>query len=74
MSMRSLYGGLRAMDWKMPSAMVDRQMLPRQTKRTEIWSGMLSCVLFADENFASCLLSPTGEVQSRTPILLMAAL
>lgn len=24
-------------DWKTPSAMVDRQMLPRQTKRTDIF-------------------------------------
>jgi hypothetical protein len=29
------------MDWKTPSHMVDRQMLPRQTNRTEIWSGIL---------------------------------
>jgi hypothetical protein len=29
-----------AMDWKTPSLMVERQMLPRQTKRTEIGSGI----------------------------------
>ena len=32
----SPYGPFLASDWKTPSAMVDLQMLPRQTKRTEI--------------------------------------
>lgn len=38
---KPLYGGLPTMDWKTPSAIVDRQMLPRQTKRTDTWSGIL---------------------------------
>jgi hypothetical protein len=32
---RSSYGCFLANDWNTPSAMVDRQMLPRQTKSTE---------------------------------------
>lgn len=36
---RPLYGSLFAMDWNTPSDMVERQMLPRQTKRTEMGSG-----------------------------------
>ena len=42
--MRPSYGGFLASDWKTPSAMVDRQMFPRQTKSTEIWSGIVSMV------------------------------
>lgn len=29
------------MDWKTPSPIVERQMLPRQTKSTEIGSGIV---------------------------------
>ena len=32
----SAYGPVLASDWKTPSAIVDLQILPRQTKRTEI--------------------------------------
>ena len=39
---RPLYSGFLAIDWKTPSAIVERQMLPRQTKRTEIWSDILA--------------------------------
>lgn len=35
-TIRPLYSGFFAIDWKTPSAIVERQMLPRQTKRTEI--------------------------------------
>jgi len=38
---RFLYGSFFASDWKTPSAIVDRQMLPRHTKSTETWSGIL---------------------------------
>lgn len=33
--------GCLAMFWKMPSAMVERQILPRQTNRTDMGSGMV---------------------------------
>lgn len=36
LAMRSAYGPFLASDWKTPSAMVDRQMLPKQTNRTEM--------------------------------------
>ena len=37
-----LYGSFLARDWKTPSDMVERHMLPRQTKRTEMGSGCRS--------------------------------
>jgi len=36
LEIKSPYGPFLASDWKTPSAMVDRQMLPRQTNRTEM--------------------------------------
>lgn len=36
LAIKSAYGLFLASDWKTPSAMVDRQMLPRQTNRTEM--------------------------------------
>lgn len=41
---RSAYGSLRAIDWKMPSAIVDRQMLPRHTKRTLTLASLLMVI------------------------------
>lgn len=40
--MRSLYGGFETIDRKTPSAMVDRQMLPRHTNSTDTFSGIFS--------------------------------
>lgn len=40
----SLRFGCLARCWKIPSAIGERQMLPRQTKRMDIWSGILSCL------------------------------
>lgn len=40
------YCGCFARLWKMPSAMVDRQMLPRQTKSTDTGSGILAAASF----------------------------
>ena len=34
------------MDRKMPSAIVERQIFPRQTKRMEIWSVAMIAVVF----------------------------
>lgn len=42
LEIRPLYSGFLAIDWKTPSAIVERQMLPRQTKRTEIDSDILA--------------------------------
>lgn len=53
---RSLYGSFFAMAWKTPSAMVDLQMLPRQTKRTEIFSAM----------FAIAMTITDGEIHETT--------
>lgn len=41
----SLYGDSLIRDRKTPSAIVDRQMLPRQTKRTLVFSDMLASVV-----------------------------
>lgn len=48
--MRALYGGFETRDLKTPSAIVERQMLPKQTKRTDIGSAevMIQCNVVGD--------------------------
>lgn len=78
--MRSSYGGFLASDWNTPSAIVERQILPRQTKSTEIRSAIAMFeARFAvvkkkrqRENvrnvFRQSITYPIWTTQARTPI------
>lgn len=62
-AIRPLYSGFLAIDWKTPSAIVERQMLPRQTKRTEIWSDILADIMACDGSLKDKRLWSTNKLE-----------